>query len=227
MDTLNPGSAWTKRDDRLVVRKVYSEEFRRDAVELYRTTEGSTVASIAADLGIMDTTLSSWLKAAGVPIRDWPGSAPGSRSWKRTSGSSVPSGTSCARRPSISPGRRAGDPLPVRRRPPERLRGEADVPAGGDSPRLVLRLGSRRRRACGPPPGRRAAGQADPGGARRRAVQPRVRGAAGERRAQRRRRPREPGESQAGRPGDGGKQDLRDPAASAGPHPPPRARRPG
>jgi len=51
------------------VRKVYSEELRRDAVELYRTTEGSTVASIAADLGIVDTTLSSWLKAAGVPIR--------------------------------------------------------------------------------------------------------------------------------------------------------------
>lgn len=51
------------------MRKVYSEEFRRDAVELYRTTEGATVASIAADLGIVDTTLSSWLKAAGVPVR--------------------------------------------------------------------------------------------------------------------------------------------------------------
>jgi transposase len=69
MDTLNPGSAWRKRDDQVVVRKVYSEEFRRDAVELYRTTEGSTVASIAADLGIMDATLSGWLKAAGVPVR--------------------------------------------------------------------------------------------------------------------------------------------------------------
>ena len=51
------------------MRKVYSEEFRRDAVELYRATQGSTVASIAADLGIMDTTLSAWLKAAGVAIR--------------------------------------------------------------------------------------------------------------------------------------------------------------
>jgi transposase len=59
-----------------VVRKVYSEEFRRDAVELYRTAEGSTVASVAADLGIMDTTLSAWLKAAGVPIRG-PLPAPG------------------------------------------------------------------------------------------------------------------------------------------------------
>jgi transposase len=61
-----------------VVRKVYSEEFRRDAVELYRTTEGSTVAGIAADLGIMDTTLSTWLKAAGVPIRGrYPGAEGG------------------------------------------------------------------------------------------------------------------------------------------------------
>src|SRR6478609_10350650 len=35
-----------------MARKNYSEEFRRDAVELYRVTEGATVAQIAADLGI-------------------------------------------------------------------------------------------------------------------------------------------------------------------------------
>jgi hypothetical protein len=35
-----------------MVKKNYSEEFRRDAVELYRVTEGATVAQIAADLGI-------------------------------------------------------------------------------------------------------------------------------------------------------------------------------
>ncbi len=52
-----------------MVRKVYSEEFRRDAVELYRSTPGATVVGIAADLGIMDTTLSAWCKAAGVPVR--------------------------------------------------------------------------------------------------------------------------------------------------------------
>jgi transposase len=68
MDTLNPGSAWRKREDQTVARKTYSEEFRRDAVELYRATPGATVVGIAADLGIMDTTLSSWLKAAGVPL---------------------------------------------------------------------------------------------------------------------------------------------------------------
>lgn len=52
-----------------MARKTYSAEFRRDAVELYRVTPTATVAGIAADLGIMDTTLSSWIKAAGVPIR--------------------------------------------------------------------------------------------------------------------------------------------------------------
>ncbi|WP_425458012.1 IS3 family transposase [Actinotalea subterranea] len=52
-----------------MARKTYSAEFRRDAVELYRVTPTATVAGIAADLGIMDTTLSGWIKAAGVPIR--------------------------------------------------------------------------------------------------------------------------------------------------------------
>ncbi|SDY93495.1 transposase [Modestobacter sp. DSM 44400] len=69
MDTLNPGLAWRKREDQTVARKTYSEEFRRDAVELYRSTPGATVVGIAADLEIMDATLSTWLKAAGVPVR--------------------------------------------------------------------------------------------------------------------------------------------------------------
>ena len=51
-----------------MARKHYSEEFRRDAVELYRATEGATVAQIAADLGIAYGSLSAWLKAAGVAI---------------------------------------------------------------------------------------------------------------------------------------------------------------
>jgi transposase len=72
VDTLNPGLAWRKRDDQTVARKTYSEEFRRDAVELYRSTPGATVVGIAADLGIMDTTLSAWLKAAGVPLHSRP-----------------------------------------------------------------------------------------------------------------------------------------------------------
>ena len=68
MDTLNSGSAGRKREDQTVARKTYSEEFRRDAVELYRSTPGATVVGIAGDLGVMDSTLSAWLKAAGVPL---------------------------------------------------------------------------------------------------------------------------------------------------------------
>jgi transposase len=78
VDTLNPGSAWRKREDQTVARKTYSEEFRRDAVELYRSTPGATVVGIAGDLGIMDTTLSAWLKAAGVPLHPRAGGHPGS-----------------------------------------------------------------------------------------------------------------------------------------------------
>jgi len=40
------------------VRKNYSEEFRRDAVELYRVTRARRFGKIAADLGITDATLS-------------------------------------------------------------------------------------------------------------------------------------------------------------------------
>ncbi|MGG7104745.1 transposase [Rhodococcus sp. 24CO] len=47
----------------------YSEEFRRDAVELYRDTDGATGAGIAADLGISHGSLTTWLKNAGIPTR--------------------------------------------------------------------------------------------------------------------------------------------------------------
>ena len=47
-----------------MARKTYSAEFRRDAVGLYRVTEGATIAQIADDLGITDATLSAWIKAA-------------------------------------------------------------------------------------------------------------------------------------------------------------------
>ena len=52
-----------------MARKTYSEEFRRDAVEVYRSTPGATVVGIAGDLGIMDSTLSTWLQVARVPVR--------------------------------------------------------------------------------------------------------------------------------------------------------------
>ena len=52
-----------------MARKTYSKEFRRDAVELYRVTEGATISKIAGDLGITDATLSVWIKGAGVTVR--------------------------------------------------------------------------------------------------------------------------------------------------------------
>ena len=52
-----------------MARKNYPDEFKRDAVALYRDTEGATITVIAADLGVSEATLSAWCKAAGVPIR--------------------------------------------------------------------------------------------------------------------------------------------------------------
>ena len=42
----------------------YSPEFREQAVELVRAT-GKTIAEVARDLQINDTTLGNWVKATG------------------------------------------------------------------------------------------------------------------------------------------------------------------
>jgi transposase len=52
-----------------MARKNYPDEFKRDAVALYRDTEGATITQIAGELGIHDATLTAWCKAQGVPIR--------------------------------------------------------------------------------------------------------------------------------------------------------------
>ena len=52
-----------------MARKNYPDEFKRDAVALYRDTEGATITQIAAELGVSEATLSAWCKLAGVPIR--------------------------------------------------------------------------------------------------------------------------------------------------------------
>ena len=52
-----------------MARKNYPDEFKRDAVALYRDTVGATIAVIAAELGVSEATLSAWCKAAGVAIR--------------------------------------------------------------------------------------------------------------------------------------------------------------
>lgn len=110
-----------------MARKNYSDEFRRQAVKLYESTPGATVRGIAEDLGIGRSTLRTWLDqfgtgrktaADGTATRSplTPRSARRPRAGGRPVGgrecgaagrsrpSWSPSGRSCARRPSISPG---------------------------------------------------------------------------------------------------------------------------
>ena len=49
-----------------MARKNYSEEFRRQAVDLYESTPGATVRGIAEELGIVRGTLRHWLDAYGT-----------------------------------------------------------------------------------------------------------------------------------------------------------------
>ena len=49
-----------------MARKNYSEDFRRQAVDLYESTPGATVRGIAEDLGIVRGTLRHWLEAYGT-----------------------------------------------------------------------------------------------------------------------------------------------------------------
>jgi transposase len=49
-----------------MARKNYSDEFRRQAVDLYESTPGATLRGIADDLGISRDTLSDWVKALGT-----------------------------------------------------------------------------------------------------------------------------------------------------------------
>jgi transposase len=49
-----------------MARKDYSDEFRRQAVDLYESTPGATVRGIADDLGVERGTLRHWLDQFGT-----------------------------------------------------------------------------------------------------------------------------------------------------------------
>ena len=49
-----------------MARKHYTDEFRRQAVDLYESTEGATLKGIAGDLGIARGTLAEWVAALGT-----------------------------------------------------------------------------------------------------------------------------------------------------------------
>src|SRR5215218_1169813 len=129
-----------------MARKSYSDEFRRQAVDLYESTPGATLSGIADDLGISRGTLADWVKVFGTGSTTAPISSPATPVGRpetqaekvarleaenarlRAEKAKIETEKSIlARRPSISLGRRTGEPLPVRRRPPRRLRGEAAV----------------------------------------------------------------------------------------------------
>lgn len=89
----------------------YPEEYRREAVELYRSSDRSR-AEVAKSLGISDGSLAAWVKQARTEVES--GSDADERpSWSvcvgRT-GSCGWTGRSCGRRPPISLGRRTGEP---------------------------------------------------------------------------------------------------------------------
>lgn len=52
-------------------RKNYSEEFRRQAVELYESTPGATIRGIAADLGVVRGTLTGWIDHYGTGTKTY------------------------------------------------------------------------------------------------------------------------------------------------------------
>ena len=49
-----------------MARKHYSDEFRRQAVDLYESTPGATLKGIAADLGVVRGTLKHWVDQYGT-----------------------------------------------------------------------------------------------------------------------------------------------------------------
>ncbi len=49
-----------------MARKSYTDDFRRQAVDLYESTEGATLSGIASDLGIARGTLADWVATFGT-----------------------------------------------------------------------------------------------------------------------------------------------------------------
>lgn len=76
MDTLNPASCWGSEKILSMARKSYTDEFRRQAVDLYESTPGATLRGIADDLGIARGTLADWVKTFGTGSTTAPISSP-------------------------------------------------------------------------------------------------------------------------------------------------------
>ena len=59
-----------------MARKSYTEDFRRQAVDLYESTEGATLPGIASDLGIARGTLADWVATLGSGTKTATSSSP-------------------------------------------------------------------------------------------------------------------------------------------------------
>ena len=69
-----------------MARKNYTDEFRRQAVDLYRATPGATLRGIAADLGISRHTLHDWVDAQTATTGTTSATAGGASHAGRTGG---------------------------------------------------------------------------------------------------------------------------------------------
>ena len=77
-----------------MARKSYTDDFRRQAVDLYESTEGATLSGIASDLGIARGTLADWVATFGSGTRTTTAAAP---TTSAAPPSSAGSGRSCGR----------------------------------------------------------------------------------------------------------------------------------
>lgn len=117
--------------------KFYSEQFKRDAVALYENNENLSLAAAAAELGVNRASLHQWKKEFGTGKKTRMAEAKARQKlylmqnayvhWKKKTPNCVKSEIFCVRLRSILPKRHAGAPLPVCRRPPHRILGQADV----------------------------------------------------------------------------------------------------
>jgi transposase len=99
MDTLIPARCWGSEMIRVMARKSYSDEFRRQAVDLYESTPGATFKGIAADLGISRGALTEWVQTLGT------GTTTAAAGETAAGSPSTSSGAAGAARPAPGPGK--------------------------------------------------------------------------------------------------------------------------
>ena len=75
-----------------MARRNFTDEFRRQAVDLYESTPGATVRGIAEDLGVERGTLRHWLTRFGTGKKTAADGSPTVSPLKRTSVSANPQG---------------------------------------------------------------------------------------------------------------------------------------